>query len=180
MDERQIFHSRPPFVYEFPEDSWIVIPPSSQRESWFVTSHYIAEFWCCLSNIGFFLVCAQYQFHPKTWLILMAGYCSVLSHTFALRPFLWIDKFAMISVYFIYFHHWPWLLVLLPFHLFDTFLHKTIFCKYLSQTFTHVVWHLVATAVAYQVLRVEITSEEIQKIGCLSPDMIPGHFLCRK
>jgi len=70
-------------------------PPESQREDWYVVTKYIAEFWCCISNIGFFIVCYLFGFHQKTYPILAAAICSTLSHAIPIYPLLIIDKVAM-------------------------------------------------------------------------------------
>lgn len=73
--------------------SWLSLtPPISQREVWFQVTPWIAEFWCCLSNVGFLWV----AYRHKEFGIAFAGIASILSHAIPWEPLLWIDKIGVV------------------------------------------------------------------------------------
>ena len=123
-------------------------PPESQREDWYVVTHYIAEFWCCISNIGFLIVCYLFGFHQKTYPILAAAICSILSHAIPLQIFLFLDKAAMILAIFSYLHLWRelWFFVPILFAVNQTDMYLV---RHFGYTWPHVLWHLIAAFLAY-------------------------------
>jgi len=58
---------------------------SNQRESYYVINPYIAEFWCCISSIGFIYTGIKYK--KKT--VLFAGIFSMISHAI---PLYWLNR----------------------------------------------------------------------------------------
>jgi hypothetical protein len=73
--------------------SWIALTPlASRREVWFQVTPWIAEFWCCVSNVGFLYVARRYQERG----VLFAGVASMLSHAIPWRVFHWLDKMGVL------------------------------------------------------------------------------------
>lgn len=139
-------------IPEYPNNMSLT-QPESQREDWYVITNYIAEFWCCISNIGFFIVCWYYNWEFKTLPILMAGICSFASHAVPLQTLLYADKLAVIIAVMWYIHLWQkiwyYLPILLAFNLFDTYCARNY-----GWTWTHIMWHLVAQYIAFLTISV--------------------------
>lgn len=72
---------------------WISLTPAtSQREAWFQVTPWIAEFWCCLSNVGFLYVAYRHQAKG----VAFAGVVSMVSHAIPWKPLLWLDKVGVL------------------------------------------------------------------------------------
>ncbi|OJU81722.1 MAG: hypothetical protein BGO10_07485 [Chlamydia sp. 32-24] len=121
----------------------------SQREDWYKVTSYIAEFWCTLSNIGFFYVGLK----QRSLEILFAGLASTLSHAVPKQWLATVDKIgvAVVLARFIKdsktkFSH-PFVLMPLVIagviNLSDTYL-----ARVKGKTWPHVVWHLSAAFLA--------------------------------
>lgn len=65
--------------------------PASQRENWYSVTPYIAEFWCALSNIGFFIAGIKHK-SPE---LMIAGTASLASHTV---PKKWLHTIDLLGV----------------------------------------------------------------------------------
>jgi hypothetical protein len=125
----------------------------SQREDWYKVTPYIAEFWCALSNIGFFYVGFKHAV-PE---LIFAGTASFLSHSIPKQWLLTVDKIGVliVAIKFITLYPTivanPWLLapavIAATINLADAYLSRTK-----GQTWPHVVWHLSAAFLANLVL----------------------------
>lgn len=115
---------------------------------------YIAEFWCALSNIGFFYV----GFAHGSPELIFAGTASLLSHSIPKQWLLTIDKIGVVivAIKFITFYpiiraH-PWLLAPAAIagiiNAADAYLARTS-----GRTLPHVVWHLSAAFLAHIILK---------------------------
>ena len=137
----------------YPTNADYLTDSGSQREDWYVISNYIAEFWCCLSNIGFFIVCWYHNWDPKTLPILLAGFFSAISHAVPLQILLYCDKMGVLIAVLSYIHLWQeiwyYLPVLLCVNLFDTYCARNY-----GWTWTHILWHLTAQIIAHLTLEV--------------------------
>ncbi len=134
--------------YSFP----LATPPESQREDWYVVSDHIAEFWCCISNIGFLVVCYYHGFTLETYPILTAALCSMVSHAVPIYPLLLLDKAAMYFTGYAYRHLWRELWFLIPL-LFMCNQIDMVLARRFGWTWPHVVWHLVAAFISHIVLQ---------------------------
>jgi hypothetical protein len=90
-----------------------LVPKDSQCEDWYRVMPYVAEFWCCVSNIGLIGVGAYFG-SPE---LMIAGAASTVSHAIPKKWLLNIDKIAaivaaskVIRTYPVLFNN-PWLLV---------------------------------------------------------------------
>jgi hypothetical protein len=124
-------------------------PRESQREDWYTTSPYIAEFWCCLSNAALIGVGA-YCGSPE---LMIAGAASTVSHAVPKNWLLNIDKIAafvavskVIRTYPVLLNN-PWLLAPIAgvagLNVLDAYC-----ARKKGYTILHVVWHCAAAAVA--------------------------------
>jgi hypothetical protein len=136
----------------------LLTPPESQREDWYVVTDYIAEFWCCISNIGFFMVCYLFRFEARTYPILMAAICSTLSHAIPFYPLFLIDKAAMYLAIFSYLHLWRQLWFFVPILFAANQLDMYLARQLGIYPWPHVLWHLFAALIAYVTL---ITQDSI-------------------
>jgi hypothetical protein len=69
--------------------------PGSQREKYYQFSNYIAEFFCALSNAGFFAVGFKYGDYS----VLTAGLLSALSHTIPFESLQLLDYVGILTVF---------------------------------------------------------------------------------
>lgn len=125
----------------------------SQRENWYKVTPYIAEFWCTLSNAGFFYVGVRHA-SPE---LIFAGTASVVSHTIPKEWLLVVDKIGAASAIlrlameYETLMKYPWLLTPIAavglINLCDSYSARTR-----GYTLPHVVWHLSSAGVADLVL----------------------------
>jgi hypothetical protein len=124
-------------------------PRESQREDWYTTSPYIAEFWCCLSNAALIGVGA-YCGSPE---LVFAGTASVVSHAIPKQWLLYVDKFGVlvaaskaVRTYPVLLNN-PWLLAPIAgaagLNALDAYC-----ARKKGYTIPHVAWHCGAAAVA--------------------------------
>jgi len=127
--------------------------PESQREHWYRVTPYIAEFWCTVSNVPFFLV----AWHYGCWQLWLAAIASVLSHAIPKQFLLTVDKCGVLLVlsklvfhHTVLFHH-PWVILLVgmtfAINVLDTHL-----ARQFGWTWPHIVWHVSSATVAAVVL----------------------------
>jgi hypothetical protein len=142
------------------KNSFFNIPtdPKSQREDWYAVSHYIAEFWCTLSNIGFFYV----GWRCNSPSLLFTGLASVISHTIPRQFLLYIDKAGvavalseMIIKHNITIINHPTTCLELLMGLFAINLIDARMARKYGRTWPHVLWHLSAAYIAYTFLTLE-------------------------
>jgi len=116
-------------------------------------TRYVAEFWCTVSNIGFFYVAWRYN----CWELLVAATASVLSHAIPRQWLLTLDKLGVALVISKLARHYtivvvhPWLIVLLGLSAFINML-DTYVARVHGQTWAHILWHLSSAFVASVVL----------------------------
>jgi len=132
-----------------------LIEVKSQRENWFVTNKYIAEFYACISNIGFLYVGLRYS----AWPIFLTGILSMLSHTVPYRELLLLDKIGagLAASYLLAYHHQGVIAnshIVIPFLLFagsEVYLSRRY--NFSRFRFTpHVLWHIGAAIVSGLIL----------------------------
>ncbi len=126
-----------------------LMDPKSQRENWYTVSNHIAEFWCAMSNIGFFYVANKHR-SPE---LLFAGLASLAAHSAPKQWLLTVDKIGVLLVLTKCIREYsvvqknPWLIgpVALAglINAADAYLARTR-----GYTWPHVVWHLSSAALA--------------------------------
>lgn len=135
-------------------DSSKLTDVKSQREDFYVTNEYIAEWYACISNVGFLLVGVYFM----QFSLFLAGICSILSHAIPWQSLLTLDKVAAIIACVDLLHNYEniykYKLIIGPFILFaisEIYIsRKYNFSKY--RITPHVLWHLGAAAVAALIL----------------------------
>lgn len=143
---------RPPGFWTAVAENWGIdlVPCSSQTADWFVWSRYCAEAPSALSNIGFFVVGAWFDF----WPLHAAGLASLVSHCIPWNIFLWLDKFCVLLVLGFLAKKAPSVMFMLPF-LASLGLLAFVEVQLRRRGWhnVHDVWHLGAAFIAYVYLR---------------------------
>lgn len=151
---------RHPGLYYCPGDEEVtgvfssLMPAYSQRENWYAVTPYIAEFWSCLSNVGF-LYAAYKNRAPE---LALAGLASMASHTVPKNWLLTVDKIGAVMAtiqilknYKTILQHPKLLLGSLAvggIFAADVYLAATMHCN-----FPHVLWHIAAACGSHAVLQ---------------------------